>query len=55
MSLADYLVPRDKFKEDEKIEGLAFPCNGCRYRNRSDRDEPCLHCDHNLGSEPEDE
>lgn len=53
MSLYEYCVPRDKFKVDDKIEGFGFPCNVCKYRNRDDDDEPCLHCDYNVESDPD--
>ncbi|HKI53634.1 MAG TPA: hypothetical protein VJ987_05880 [Anaerolineales bacterium] len=56
MSLENYNVSRDKFELDEKTQVMfAFPCNVCNYRFGTDRQEPCLHCDHNIGAEPDDE
>lgn len=55
MGLESFVVPRDKFELDEPKGGLSFPCCVCKHRNGTDRDEPCRHCDHNLGAVADDE
>lgn len=53
MPLIDYVVSRDKFKE-EPLNGLDFPCCACAHRHVTDMDEPCRHCDHNMNSVPDE-
>lgn len=54
MSLADYMVRRDKFQLTESGTGMSFPCCVCDYRHGADTSEPCRTCDHNTNAEPED-
>lgn len=55
MGLEAYLVNRDRFEPDDEKSHLAFPCCACKFRHGSDRDEPCIRCDWNLGSKSDDE
>jgi hypothetical protein len=44
---------RDRFTVDPEFETrLAFPCCVCIHRHGTDRDEPCIKCQHNLSAEP---
>lgn len=53
MSLVEYIVKRDHFKEDEEIGGFSFPCNVCQYRHGKHDDMPCRVCDHNSCALPD--
>ncbi len=55
MALDCYRVRRDHFEPYDADTGLCFPCNACRYRHGTDKDEPCIRCDWNLGAKPDDE
>lgn len=49
--LKKYVVHRDAFEfEDEDKYNLSFPCCICIHRHKTDMDEPCRHCDHNMHS-----
>ena len=50
MSLKDFEVLRDEFKEDQSIGGFGFPCNACQHRNKNANDNPCCICDHNVNA-----
>ncbi len=54
MGLETYQVARDHFEPDENTH-LAFPCCSCRHRHGTDKEEPCIRCDWNLGAKPDDE
>lgn len=54
MGLEAYSVRRDHF-EPEDNTGLCFPCCACRHRHGTDREEPCIRCDWNLGAKGDDE
>ena len=54
MGLETYQVARDHFEPDENTH-LAFPCCACRHRHGTDKEEPCIRCDWNLGAKPDDE
>ena len=54
MGLETYHVARDHFEPDENTH-LAFPCCACRHRHGTDKEEPCIRCDWNLGAKPDDE
>lgn len=54
MPLKDYLVPRDKFEDDDWSE-FCFPCCCCKHRHGPCTDEPCRTCDHNIGAVDEEE
>ena len=54
MGLDLYKVRRDHF-EPEDDTGLCFPCCACRHRHGTDKDEPCIRCDWNLGAKEDDE
>lgn len=55
MGLEAYSVRRDHFEPDDNTPGLCFPCNVCRYRHGTDKDEPCIRCDWNLNAKEDDE
>ena len=39
---------RDRFEVDKLFETrLAYPCCVCLHRHGTDRDEPCIYCEHN--------
>ncbi len=45
----DWDVIKDRFEIDPVFEiKLAFPCCVCIHRHGTDKDEPCIHCEHNL-------
>lgn len=54
MGLETYQVARDHFEPDDSTH-LAFPCCACRHRHGTDKDEPCIRCDWNLGAKGDDE
>lgn len=55
MSLEDYKVNRDKFVEAKNdMTILCFPCYCCLCRNKTQDDEPCRTCGHNLLSVDDD-
>ena len=54
MGLEIYKVSRDHFEPDDGGR-LCFPCNACRHRHGTDKDEPCIRCDWNLGAKDDDE
>jgi len=42
-------VIRDRFEIDTSFETvLSFPCCVCTHRHGTDKDEPCIRCEHNL-------
>lgn len=56
MGLEAYGVIRDHFEADDHKPGeLRFPCNVCRHRHGTDKDEPCIRCDWNICSKEDDE
>ena len=55
MGLPSYKVKRDKFEASDNGMGLGFPCNVCKHRHGTDKDEPCLHCDWNANAVQDDE
>lgn len=54
MGLETFQVARDHFEPDDNTH-LAFPCYACRHRHGTDKEEPCIRCDWNLGAKPDDE
>jgi hypothetical protein len=51
MSLQDWTCASDKFEpEDEGLTRLAFPCCACKHNRKTDADEPCRTCDHNVNA-----
>jgi len=57
MSLSDYVrpEPNDNFElEDEGhvvlLNGFGFPCSKCRHRFKTDKEEPCRTCGHNVNA-----
>lgn len=51
MSIQDYAVDHDKFEPAEIGSlGLSFPCRVCKHQFKSDMDEPCSRCGHNLNN-----
>ena len=54
MGLETYQVARDHFEPDENTH-LCFPCSACRHRHGTDKEEPCIRCDWNLGAKSDDE
>ena len=54
MSLRDWTCDNDKFEpEDGGITRLDFPCCACKHQRKTDADEPCRSCGHNINAEPE--
>jgi hypothetical protein len=56
MALSDYIVRDDKFELDQSgpaRSDLCFPCNICEHNMKSDSEQPCIHCGHNLNYRPE--
>ena len=55
MGLEEYGgVKRDHFEPDHE-NGFCFPCCACKHRYGTDKEEPCIRCDWNMGAKPEDE
>jgi hypothetical protein len=51
MSLRDWSCDNDKFEPADDCRGLSrlhFPCCVCKHRDKTDRDDPCSKCGHNL-------
>lgn len=55
MGIDLYRVQRDHFELDDAGMRLCFPCSVCKHRHGSDKDEPCIRCDWNMGALPDDE
>lgn len=55
MSMDQYHVRRDHFELDDSGMSLCFPCSVCQHRHGSDKDEPCIRCDWNMGALSDDE
>lgn len=55
MGMDQYCVRRDHFELDDSGMYLCFPCSVCQHRHGSDKDEPCIRCDWNMGALPDDE
>lgn len=52
MSLRDWTCDNDNFEpESAGLTRLAFPCCACKHQDKTDRDEPCRTCGHNLNAE----
>jgi hypothetical protein len=55
MGIVEYIVTRDKFEFDEDSFDFSFPCCACVHRRVRDVDMPCIKCDHNTLSKPDDD
>lgn len=53
MSIEDYSLPfGDYFElEEQKGNGLSFPCCVCIHKVKTCNEEPCSKCGHNAGAE----
>lgn len=52
--LSERRIIRDRFEVDVRFETtLAFPCCVCKHRHVTDREEPCILCEHNLAATTE--
>jgi hypothetical protein len=51
MSLQEWTCDSDKFEPEEGgFTRLCFPCCSCKHQRKTDEDEPCRSCGHNLGA-----
>ena len=51
MSLQDWTCNHDKFEPEEGgFTRLDFPCCACKHQRKTDADEPCRTCGHNVNA-----
>ena len=51
MSLRDWTCDHDKFEPEEGgFTRLDFPCYACKHQRKTDADEPCRSCGHNVNA-----
>ncbi len=51
MGLQDWTTDSDKFEPEEGgLTRLAFPCCACKHQGKTDADEPCRSCGHNVNA-----
>ena len=51
MSIQDYVVFSDHFEPLKRgLSRFDFPCCSCEHSRRSDSEEPCRSCGHNLSA-----
>lgn len=51
MVLQDWTTDGDKFEpEEDGLTRLSFPCCACKHQSKTDADEPCRSCGHNLNA-----
>ena len=51
MGLQDWTTDNDKFDpEDGGLTRLSFPCCACKHQSKTDADEPCRSCGHNVNA-----
>ena len=51
MGLQDWTTDSDKFEpEDGGLTRLSFPCCACKHQSKTDADEPCRSCGHNVNA-----
>jgi hypothetical protein len=55
MSIEKYIVYRDKFEPADPGNSLDFPCCACVHREKTDREQPCVTCDHNACAKQDEE
>ena len=53
MGLQNWITDSDMFEPEEEECGLSrksFPCCACKHHGKTDADEPCRSCGHNIGA-----
>jgi hypothetical protein len=49
--LASWACDGDRFEpRDPGLSRASFPCGACKHNDKSDRDEPCCVCGHNISA-----
>ena len=51
MGLQDWTTDSDKFEPEEGgVTRMSFPCCACKHQSKTDADEPCRSCGHNVNA-----
>ena len=51
MGLQDWTTDSDKFEPEEGgLTRMSFPCYACKHKRKTDADEPCRSCGHNVNA-----